>query len=98
MKGRRDRWAAWVDEVAPALVLFARQWTASHADAEDVVQEAFARFWRSGRHRARDANADLTYGLLAILHDDPEKPDHIETIEKTIRDLIDGGEHRKFYL
>jgi RNA polymerase sigma-70 factor (ECF subfamily) len=27
-------------------VLFARQWTRSAADAEDVVQEAFVKFWR----------------------------------------------------
>ncbi len=29
-----------------ALVLYARQWTRSHADAEDAVQEGFLRFWR----------------------------------------------------
>jgi len=28
------------------LVLFARQWVRSAPDAEDVVQEAFVRFWR----------------------------------------------------
>jgi RNA polymerase sigma-70 factor (ECF subfamily) len=27
-------------------VLFARQWARSAADAEDIVQEAFVRFWR----------------------------------------------------
>jgi RNA polymerase sigma-70 factor (ECF subfamily) len=34
------------EKYLPALILFARQWTASHQDAEDVVQEAFLRFWR----------------------------------------------------
>ena len=33
-------------------MLFARQWVRSRADAEDVVQEAFVRFWR------RDHNID----------------------------------------
>ena len=42
-----DRWTTLFDQHAAALVLFARQWVASHADAEDVVQEAFVRFWRS---------------------------------------------------
>jgi RNA polymerase sigma-70 factor (ECF subfamily) len=42
----------------PALVLFARQWTTDCADAEDIVQEAFVRFWRS-RHRAADPRAYL---------------------------------------
>src|SRR5687768_624030 len=43
----RDPWKLWLDEHGPALVLLARQWVATHADAEDVVQEAFVRFWRS---------------------------------------------------
>jgi RNA polymerase sigma-70 factor (ECF subfamily) len=37
----------WLDEHSAALILFARQWAPGHADAEDVVQEAFVRFWRS---------------------------------------------------
>ncbi len=37
----------WLDQHSAALLLFARQWVPSHADAEDVVQEAFVRFWRS---------------------------------------------------
>ena len=52
-------WDAWFDANAPALILFARPWTASHSDAEDVVQEAFVRFWRVGRHRAQDPKAYL---------------------------------------
>ena len=31
------------------MLLCARQWTRSQADAEDVVQEAFVRFWRHQR-------------------------------------------------
>ena len=37
----------WFDQHSHALLLFARQWVPNHADAEDVVQEAFIRFWRS---------------------------------------------------
>jgi RNA polymerase sigma-70 factor (ECF subfamily) len=51
-------WAAWLDQHGAALVLLARQWLPSHADAEDVVQEAFIRFWRS-RERAADPAAYL---------------------------------------
>jgi len=40
------RWRACFDELAPRLLLFARQWIDSVADAEDVVQNAFVRFWR----------------------------------------------------
>ena len=42
-----DSWLVWLDEHDAALVLLARHWVATHADAEDVVQEAFVRFWRS---------------------------------------------------
>ena len=39
-------WKVCFSQLAPGLVLFARQWLRSSADAEDVVQEAFVRFWR----------------------------------------------------
>src|SRR5882724_9485029 len=44
-----DTWKRWFHEHGPKLLLCARQWTRSMADAEDVVQEAFVRFWRHQR-------------------------------------------------
>src|SRR5437667_12260380 len=41
-----EDWKSCFSEVAPGLLLFARQWVQSAADAEDVVQEAFVKFWR----------------------------------------------------
>jgi RNA polymerase sigma-70 factor, ECF subfamily len=41
-----EAWRSCYRELAPKLLLFARQWVASAADAEDVVQTAFVRFWR----------------------------------------------------
>ncbi|MEX2141645.1 MAG: RNA polymerase sigma factor [Pirellulales bacterium] len=58
MVGDSDPWKLWLDEHGAALVLLARQWVASHNDAEDVVQEAFVRFWRS-RHRVAEPVAYL---------------------------------------
>src|SRR6266513_3889098 len=39
-------WKSCFSEIGPGLLLFARQWARSAADAEDIVQEAFVKFWR----------------------------------------------------
>ncbi|MBL9185972.1 MAG: RNA polymerase sigma factor [Opitutaceae bacterium] len=44
-----ESWKSWFHLYGPKLLLCARQWTRSAADAEDVVQEAFVRFWRHQR-------------------------------------------------
>src|SRR6266705_1138214 len=41
-----ENWKSCFSEAAPGLLLFARQWVQSAADAEDIVQEAFIKFWR----------------------------------------------------
>src|SRR5437899_9485753 len=41
-----EDWRICFSQLAPGLLLFARQWVHSAADAEDVVQEAFVKFWR----------------------------------------------------
>ena len=41
-----EHWESCFFELAPGLLLFARQWVSSSADAEDIVQEAFVKFWR----------------------------------------------------
>ena len=44
--GIDENWKTCFAQLGPALLLFARRWTNCLADAEDVVQEAFVRFWR----------------------------------------------------
>lgn len=44
-----EDWQTGFAQLGPALLLFARRWTPSRADAEDVVQDAFVRFWRRER-------------------------------------------------
>lgn len=53
-----NRWRIWLERHGAALVLYARQWSASAADAEDAMQAGFLKFWRT-RHRAKDEVAYL---------------------------------------
>ncbi len=46
----QDSWKNWFESHGPRLLLVARQCTRSLADAEDVLQEAFVRFWRHQRN------------------------------------------------
>jgi RNA polymerase sigma-70 factor (ECF subfamily) len=41
-----EPWTLCFRQLAPRLLLFARQWLPSPADAEDVVQAAFIKFWQ----------------------------------------------------
>ena len=50
--GAYDSWQQCYRELAPKLLLFARQWMPAQSDAEDVVQAAFVRFWK--RHQSAD--------------------------------------------
>src|SRR5687768_18546214 len=45
-----DSWRECYRELAPKLLLFARQWAPQ--DAEDIVQSAFVRFWK--KHQSAD--------------------------------------------
>jgi len=56
-----EDWKVCFSELGPGLVLFARQWVQSVADAEDIVQEAFVRFWR---HNHNVANRALLYATV----------------------------------
>lgn len=53
-----NRWRLWLTRHGAAVVLFARQWSASAADAEDAMQAGFLKFWRT-RDRAKDEVAYL---------------------------------------
>jgi RNA polymerase sigma-70 factor, ECF subfamily len=44
-----EDWKVCFSEFGPGLLLFARQWVRSPADAEDIVQEAFVKLWRRSR-------------------------------------------------
>lgn len=56
-------WKNWFEAHGPKLLLCARQWTRSLADAEDVVQEAFVRYWRHQRQLPGDPQALLVTSI-----------------------------------
>jgi RNA polymerase sigma-70 factor (ECF subfamily) len=58
-----DTWKHWFEAYGPKLLLCARQWTRSLADAEDVVQEAFVRYWRHQRQLPGDPQALLVTSI-----------------------------------
>jgi RNA polymerase sigma-70 factor (ECF subfamily) len=56
-------WKNWFEAHGPKLLLCARQWTRSFADAEDVVQEAFVRYWRHQRQLPGEPQALLVTSI-----------------------------------
>ena len=59
----QGNWKHWFETHGPKLLLCARQWTRSLADAEDVVQEAFVRYWRHQRDLPGDPQALLVTSI-----------------------------------
>jgi RNA polymerase sigma-70 factor (ECF subfamily) len=54
--------AVWAD-YGPRLLLFARQQSSALADAEDIVQEAFVRYWRA-RERDQGLSPHLLFTMV----------------------------------
>jgi RNA polymerase sigma-70 factor (ECF subfamily) len=67
-------WKKCYDQISPNLVLYARQLTPSPADAEDVVQMAFVRWWR--RYPDGDTeNIPLLYAAVRTIALDLRRSD-----------------------
>ena len=64
-----DGWKNWFHLHGPKLLLCARQWTRTLADAEDVVQEAFVRFWRNQRPLGGEPTALLLVSIRRAAFD-----------------------------
>ena len=61
-----ENWKSCFSEISPGLLLFARQWTRSAADAEDIVQEAFVKFWRRNHNINNRALLYATVRSIAL--------------------------------
>lgn len=63
-----EDWKGCISQFAPGLLLFARQWVRSQADAEDIVQEAFVKFWRRNHRIDNRALLYATVRSIALDH------------------------------
>lgn len=79
-------WRAWFAEHGARLRLIARQWTRSEADADDVVQEAFVRFWKNQRHLPGDPNALVVTSIRRAALDLLRRTDRRAAREKVVGD------------
>ena len=63
-----EDWKVCFAELGPGLVLFARQFVRSIADAEDIVQDAFVRFWRKQHSIENPPSPDFWVASRGLLY------------------------------
>src|SRR6478735_3357338 len=86
-----ENWKEWIGAHGPRLLLCARQWTRSLADAEDVLQEAFVRFWRHQRELPGDPQALLLVSIRRAALDLARRNDRRQAREER----ADGGQENR---
>ncbi|MCH1504904.1 MAG: sigma-70 family RNA polymerase sigma factor [Verrucomicrobiales bacterium] len=62
----REEWKDWFDENASRLLLYARQQTRTGIDAEDVLQDAFIRMWRTAEKEPELGLPNLPFAFTSI--------------------------------
>jgi RNA polymerase sigma-70 factor (ECF subfamily) len=83
----QGNWKHWFKAYGPKLLLCARQWTRSLADAEDVVQEGFVRYWRHQRQFPGDPQALLVTSIRRAALDHARR----ETRRTAREEKAEGG-------
>ena len=77
-------WRAWYEVHAGRLLLYARQWLPERADAEDVVQAGFVKFWRHKPHPAQQdvplLYATVRCAALDFLKSRSRRQKHLDTL------------------
>jgi RNA polymerase sigma-70 factor (ECF subfamily) len=85
-------WKRCFDQIAPNLVLYARQLTPSPADAEDVVQMAFVRWWRRFPDGDKD-NIPLLYAAVRTIALDLRRSDTRRAKREASSEIAIEGEN-----
>lgn len=85
-------WKCTFDQLAPQLVLYARQLVQTKADAEDVVQMAFVRWWR--RFPEGDPqHIPLLYAAVRTIALDQRRSDNRRVSREAKSDIAIAGEN-----
>ncbi len=85
-------WKRTFEQIAPQLVLYARQLVDSKSDAEDVVQMAFVRWWR--RFPEGDNNhIPLLYAAVRTIALDQRRSDNRRVNREAKSDIAVAGEN-----
>lgn len=61
VKTERRTWQEWLSQNSAKWLLFARQQTRTEADAEDVLQDALLKTWKTCNGEIRDETTSLVY-------------------------------------
>ena len=95
-------WQAWFQLHGPRLLLSARRWTSSYSDAQDIVQEAFVRYWRRQRRLGADALPLLLTSIRRAALDHGRRRSRRSARESRVQEdlptvpapsaVLDGGE------
>ncbi len=65
MESPASVWKQWLAENGPRLLLFARGWSNSKEDAEDLVQEAIVRMWNhQAEHGSKPPDLPLVFSTI----------------------------------
>lgn len=91
-----DSWQACFNELAPKLLLYARQWTQNAADAEDVVQMAFVRWWQKNPGGDR-AHVPLLYAAVRTISLDVRKGDNRRAVRESKSELAVPSEDAPWF-
>jgi len=83
-----EDWRRWFHEHGPKLLLCARQWTHSAADAEDIVQDAFVRYWRRQRSLGGEPIALLLTSIRRAALDRVRREQRRDTREQRTADSV----------
>src|SRR5579862_7963068 len=90
-----ESWKTWFRHNGPKLILCARQWTGSLSEAEDVVQDAFIRFWRRQRGLPGEPLALLLVSIRRAAIDSGRRRSRRAAREKRAQD--GGGGEASFF-